>query len=261
MNNVRPREFVEESLCLIPFNQTTDPQKISLDVQQGMFTYKGILTNPAKTEQHRRVCFVKRIEWNPDVVREFQQLKSQLLYLQKLQKYQQYDKMLECFKKLPVQYKTHPTIFQSLSATCSPLSVKSMSQLKINEKYLEKCELGWWSFNRLQRVLKNQGMHQGHHCFRSGFLCVLNAVMEYIKREKNSTPVQEHKLIMECEPALGDSHEKDEEFHVYYNSDDNYNDNDNDTASICLLSEKVSPNEIFQGGLQGADKGLEALML
>jgi hypothetical protein len=98
------REFLEESLCVVPFHQHQDQQhyrnqistkeSIAAELRKDETNSFKIITNSSKDKKTPiHYCFVREIEWIPDLPERFAKTRKVLLTLQ--EEFQKYKSMLE----------------------------------------------------------------------------------------------------------------------------------------------------------------------
>jgi hypothetical protein len=145
---------------------------------------------PTTNKQNRtRVCYVKRIPWQPDLPEKFDQLRQVLVYLHDLALENQ-SLARDYYLTLASGLQQHPSILVTRDPD------KKITRITVQEEYLEKQQLGWWSLPRLKTIMRNKWVYRDKNCFRTGFRTTLATVLE-------------HFTIMEaaCQRLLNEHHE------------------------------------------------------
>lgn len=181
------REFVEESLGLAWLDEAGRMPSVTADVThealaRGNYTFRVALDTrtdrpvPASPHgasvQQLRVCYVKRIPWQPELPEQFQCLRQQLEGIDVLSR----DNMAAAttkFATLPREVQIHPAfeLRHDHHGTLVAVTVKA--------EYLEKQQVGWWSLHRLRSIIRNGGSYKNKYCFRIGFLSTLAVIVEH----------------------------------------------------------------------------------
>jgi hypothetical protein len=147
------REFAEESLCVIDFERSAIPfEEYEQTIRQSLlngnyFMRLDVVHNTIENVDNVRVYYLKEIPWCPYIKTRFAEVREQLLGNYEMEK--------ETIK--------HPAI-------------QSFEPLTIDEHWLEKSRIKWWSIERLKGVLKNNGKFKDSR-FRQSFLRVLDIIL------------------------------------------------------------------------------------
>lgn len=157
------REFCEESLCVLAFENYPETQRASstyapallrmLQNEDYLFKITLMETDEVRSSEEGRVYFVKEVPWQPEFSKRFHDTRSTLLSA----------RSQTAIDGVPYVFRQHPALStSSLEAT-----------LTVNRHYLEKQSVKWWSLDRLREVIcKRKGRYKFHR-FRKGFLPVL----------------------------------------------------------------------------------------
>ena len=145
------REFCEESLCVInislPVSFPEYECSIKKMLQSRNYLAKlEILQNTVDGIDQVRVYYIKQIPWQPCVKKSFQATKEQLLN--------------GCI--------IHPAVLTGKD------DIKH-----VDDHWLEKKKIKYWSLDRLRDVLKNNGKYKQHR-FRKTFLPALAIVIKHL---------------------------------------------------------------------------------
>jgi ADP-ribose pyrophosphatase YjhB (NUDIX family) len=147
------REFSEESLCAIDLSSSRVPfedyeETIRKTLYDGNYFMRlDLVHNTVDNVDNIRVYYIIQIPWSPYVKSRFADVRDRLLG------------RLE----LDDETNLHPAI-------------KSREPLKVDEHWLEKSQIKWWSVERLKGVLKNNGKFRDSR-FRQSFLRVLDVIL------------------------------------------------------------------------------------
>ncbi len=160
------REFCEESLCIIDMS----PERVAFSeylghakqmlLKRDYFLKLNIVHNTVDDVDQSRVYYLKHVPWQPDIKQKFARLHANLM-----------TQNISC---------SHPAILET-----SPSYI-------LDEHWLEKTKIKWWSLDRLKDVLKNRGKYKKHR-FRQSFLRVLNLVLDKLEEcqfEQNADVVE-----------------------------------------------------------------------
>ena len=165
------REFCEESLACVNFEcARTRPRNVKTRLAQvlktGAFFCRIDLTALTQWTQHHnqkrnvtRTYFVKEIPWQPHVPHTFQDIRKKLCHVQSS------GEVDTC----PFSLRNHPS-----------LEVQN-KHVRVNNHYLEKHSIMWWSLDRLCEVLQKHGRYKNQR-FRKSFLPILQIVVARLKQ-------------------------------------------------------------------------------
>jgi len=181
------REFVEETMAVVPFaaeemnvSRFVDVSQVERVLDDKKFTFRvavDVSDRAIVTENEHskklRVCYVKRIPWQPDLPERFDQVRDVLDRLATLAS-ENMERAIEFYDSLTSDMKHHPAIV--LARREEGDSIQSIS---VKAEYREKNQIGWWSLHRLKAVIKNGGAYKNKYCFRIGFLSTLAVVVEH----------------------------------------------------------------------------------
>lgn len=150
----------------------TDFDRLRKDLRDREFTYCITDTNKFSTKSIERICFLKRIRWQPRLSEKFSYFREHLLqlknicdiYHQQPHAQQFYEQMLLTYAKLPTDVKQHP---------CIEIITHPILDIYVDPSYLEKRALQWWSFPTLKQVQRKKGIFKQHK-FRKGFMQTLS---------------------------------------------------------------------------------------
>ncbi len=181
------REFVEESLGLAWLDEALCVPTLNAEVAQealarGNYTFRVALdtrtdrplhaSTPETDMQQLRVCYVKRIPWQPDLPEQFQCLRQHLETIDTLSR-QDMAAATTRFATLPREVQSHPAFDVCRNAHGQVVAVT------VKSEYLEKQQIGWWSLHRLRSIIRNGGSYKNKYCFRIGFLSTLAVIVEH----------------------------------------------------------------------------------
>jgi len=165
------REFVEESLgCVQISNRRLQSEEMQQQVKQMLKDkqyYKKIqVVSATYWLQHNkvrkdalRVYYLKEIPWQPHIRDAFQLTRNHLLHIK------QTGKISRC----PFSMRRHPAL------------ILNFTRPVVNNHYLEKHAIKWWSLDRLTEVLEKEGRFKNQR-FRKSFLPILAIVVQKLKR-------------------------------------------------------------------------------
>jgi hypothetical protein len=150
------REFCEESLCvaLLHKDRFVSYQQYNAELTHLLQTGKywkriEILQRTSKDVDQVRVYFVKQIPWQPHLQTTFGSV---------------CDKLLTTKKESPC---AHPSLNPNYD---------------VHPHCVEKIDMQWWSLDRLQSVVNNDGRYKNQR-FRRSFLPVLSVVLQQFKQD------------------------------------------------------------------------------
>jgi hypothetical protein len=181
------REFTEETICaldmtdtwreLLPVDHTSTSRTPSFSHYQHYienmllneeYTARvKLLTNRA-SERVAREYFLKRIQWQPRTVEYFNAIRSSLLRLHRLNGHQQ-----------PNTH--HISRALALHPSLSMVHGSEGRAFSVDRDFLEKQQIQYWSLDRLEEVLQENGQWR-HHLFRQSFLPVLRIVVDQLRQ-------------------------------------------------------------------------------
>ena len=174
------REFVEETMAVVPITQSQQqqqqyvhPDDVRFALEQRNFTFRVSGTAAKDPEEHQRVCYVKRIPWQPDLPEKFDHVRQHLDQVLKIASQDGMEVAIAYWSTLPQSIQEHP----AFSITRSENDV--ISSVTVKPEYTEKQQIGWWSMFRLRTILRNEGAYRNKFCFRIGFLSTLAVVVEH----------------------------------------------------------------------------------
>ena len=127
-----------------------------------------------------RVCYVKHIQWQPNVPDIFAYKYKTLRHINQLKSV---ESKYQYIQTLPKSLQQHPGIVFEYKN-------KEVVNIYVPDEWLEKQQIAWWSLPRLQLILKNNGKHN-KHIFRCGFLSTLGVIVDhfihasFIKKQHN----------------------------------------------------------------------------
>jgi hypothetical protein len=152
------------------------------------------LNNPVQPRK-LRVCYVKRVPWQPNAPELFKQAQAPLKKLLEMEKTEiMHQEMVDYWKNLPDWIKYHPSVNVTYHAN------GEVEDVCINQDWLEKSQMAWWSLPRLKAVLRNGGRFR-KNTFRYGFLPALAVVMEKFTRLQAQIKFIEYdEFIVEVNP-------------------------------------------------------------
>ena len=102
--------------------------------------------------------------------------------------------MVDYWKNLPDWIKYHPSVNVTYHVN------GEVQNVRINQDWLEKSQMSWWSLPRLKAVLRNGGRFR-KNTFRYGFLPALAVVMEKFTRLQAQIKFIEYdEFIVEVNP-------------------------------------------------------------
>lgn len=189
------REFVEETMGLVHLTHNnadadestcyyTQAQDTEAILRQDNFTLRISLdTNTDRVvsacpvnedePQRLRVCYLKRIPWQPDLPDKFDHLKHFLDALAGVE--EDTPRAVAYYHSMPHHIQTHPAVVVTRDAN------NTVCGVSVRREYLEKQQIGWWSLARLETILDNGGIYKNKYCFRIGFLSTLAVVLQHFK--------------------------------------------------------------------------------
>jgi hypothetical protein len=122
-----------------------------------------------------RVCYVKRIDWQPEIVDQFQETYLNLCELKRLK---DPGLKLKLWNSLPSHVRFHPALTFHYDAE------NNVKNVFVKTEWTENQQIGWWSLPRLKYVIRNGGQYK-KHIFRQGFLPTLEIILDEF--DKKST--------------------------------------------------------------------------
>lgn len=142
-----------------------------------------------------RVCYVKKIPWQPEIPNQFKKLHKILKKIKYMDDSEiMQEELIRYWNQLPDWIKHHPSLSLSYDEKMN------VEYISVAEQWLEKTNISWWSLPRLEQMIKNGGRYK-NDSFRLGFLPALSTI---IKKFKHQTPHhtnnQHDKFIVELNP-------------------------------------------------------------
>jgi hypothetical protein len=207
------REFVEESMAVVQTSENENKETrrlMDIGAVENMISAKQYTYRIALSVEHnkigmpneqkaQRVCYLKRVPWQPDAPEHFKTIYGHLKKLKELDTDLTHDQMVEYWEKLPEWIKYHPAISVSYrTGTGVNLQVDVLS---INPEWMEKQQIGWWSLPRLRQVLRNGGRFK-RHLFRYGFLPTMAVVIEKFINVEARISAEKEVFVVEANPRL-----------------------------------------------------------
>lgn len=189
------REFVEETMGIVlpdvamDLNNpsTVDVAHMHQQLQDKSYLYRvECITEAVKnTHTHVRkskICYLKRIPWQPHLPEVFRLVNSTLRRLSILStpnSQLDFNEPLQTFwLSMPTWLQTHPAV----NVTRENDKILTVS---VNPEWLEKQQIGWWSLPRLRAVIKNGGRFK-KQMFRYGFLSTLSMILDKFTQNDTS---------------------------------------------------------------------------
>lgn len=153
------REFCEESMCCVQFQKDyiplqSYPEALLQKLQRKEYYRKICLQT---VQNQRRVYYLVYVPWQPEVVKNFQKIRSGFLQSEQAST-----------SNLGFHLRQHPGI---------------RSDGLIDRHYLEKCRIQWWSLERLSGVVRNRGRFRDLR-LRAGFLPGLEVCINELKKSQ-----------------------------------------------------------------------------
>ena len=168
------REFAEESMACVQLNDDHVPARYMQDYILNALENKNYymrLDVVAQTywSQHNRtrrdvlrVYYLKKIPWQPHLLNTFESLRNTMLVV----------KNDTDTNRCPFSLRNHPALAVYPQKTY------------INNHYLEKFSVRWWSLDRLGDVIRNRGRFRKQR-FRKSFLSALRIVVKHLQSRYN----------------------------------------------------------------------------
>lgn len=164
------REFAEESLCCINVQHAAVRQaKVRKCTQKLLENRQFFLRVQVRMpslyiHSQREVCriyFVKQVPWQSNAQQRFAHTRRQFIKLLKT----------PYVGNCPFALRRHPAI----TVNCN--------QVFINQHYLEKKAIKWWSIDKLRSAVHRRGRYQNQR-FRKSFLPVLKIILNELTNRK-----------------------------------------------------------------------------
>ena len=171
------REFVEESMALIPISGDASEHYTSITtVQEALknhkYTYRiAIEVETDHASRKHRVCYLRRIPWLPELPERFEYVKNCLDAINDaLQKGM--EEAIDCYNNQPPIIQQHPAIEVKRDHE------QKIVHIHVRREYREIYQIKWWSLHRIKSVLKTGGSYKNKYCFRLGFLTTISIVLK-----------------------------------------------------------------------------------
>ncbi len=188
------REFSEESLCVVDMAETKREMPVdhatrvrwpsfahyqsyirdALD--RGQYTLRITVLAPVNgKESVSRVFFLKRVRWQPRSFEYFNAVRSNLLRIQRLRDNQQSNAhLVEGYLAM------HPAVQLEKIAVTEGGLCHAPYMFSVNQDYLEKQQIMYWSLGRLEEVMQMGGTWKNQP-FRHSFMCALRIIIDKLR--------------------------------------------------------------------------------
>lgn len=164
------REFVEESLQIVSFNDhihSSSSSFVKKMLLEQNYCYKFGVSMPPNSFGNvsifnMKIVFIKQIPWVSNLPAIFKQKRSTL-----------FDIKADCrMTNVPFALRNHPAI------------IKHIGRVSVNEDFLEKSSLKWWSLPKIKTIISNVNHRRR---FKGTFIPVLKVALRLIEKnqEKN----------------------------------------------------------------------------
>ena len=184
VNEAAAREFCEESLCAIDLynrggvtgpDHATEKRRPALShyaefvkdmIANKQYVFKLTTHGDRNNERHgdARCYFVIEVPWQPYVSERFSLIRSSFLRAKRLSG-----------RGLDNTVAVHHTLRFHSALRSAP------NGYTVNEKFLEKQQIGYWSLSRLEDVIRDTGSYKGQR-FRSTFLVALRLIIAQLHK-------------------------------------------------------------------------------
>jgi hypothetical protein len=138
----------------------------------------AVLNNPLPPKH--RVCYLKKIPWQPNLPRLFI---TTVKYLNRLAKLSSAKQRVMYFETgLPKKLWHHPALLKYYEVDEDG---DHLVDVCVHGQWLEKQQMAWWSIPRLKNVIRSGGKYKNVR-FRHGVLSTLSVAIEQIRAMYNS---------------------------------------------------------------------------